>query len=858
MATIIDSFLVTLESKADSSGFDLFDQLSRRFVITLGDVINLAERAAGALGRMFAPALEADVLAAKIKGFGYDVESTWKTLMDMSLQMGTPFQEALDGFTKLKSYGVDPLNGSLQMLKTITAATGGDLARTIVAYGQASAMGSLQGQEKNQFINAGVDIWGALSRYTGKKLGELQDMMRQKQITADILTSALKQEAERLKPIAHEVSQTLKAQLTNLSTIWYAARSKIAQTRVWDEVTKGAISMVKSLTAVLNDTTLTAAFKKFDEVVFNTIENVKRLIYVIGDNFPLMVAITSYALLSLIPVLAALIPWLAKVGNAFVGLATKMLMNPLTWIVLAIGTVVAVLTDLDDALAGRETVVKWSKDVVAAWGIVKQYIVVIADFILSIFDGRLWNKLGNWWQGFLVEVKQGIEQIKLWLSEALYQLPGGKFLMALFGKLDSTLGFAGNKLVAGAEATANAVSPTTEQGGSFWSRALNWSMRNFNPITGEMTAGGQAMQSAINTAKQNQQQNATVIHQDNSVKVDATITGVQNPQEVGREVNDQVKQAQKENATVRANNKNGGNTMSDIFAGITDAANNLYQDARDRLMGDGTTTLRFRNCGGIKMDAVTNEEHQSDLDIADNELESGAKASDHAAVQPKVITVTGVVVGYIDESIQESTVSDVTGLRSMDFLDDIQLPQVVSTVLEGTRDFAVNKLVSFIDWGGLDATISRSLVPWLPDFSIAEQLKSSDNMRIEQVYRTLLDLQKNVIYCDVDTGIFKYTNMLLKSVRVVQEKDGSATFTLTFREVIEVPIVVTNAVAAKSTGRPANNGTKKSGRAQGQGDATSKKDINTTTPISEKRVNDNRGFGVTLGDMFGFNLRGIF
>ncbi|QQO39171.1 hypothetical protein SPHG1_50 [Salmonella phage SPHG1] len=286
--------------------------------------------------------------------------------------------------------------------------------------------------------------------------------------------------------------------------------------------------------------------------------------------------------------------------------------------------------------------------------------------------------------------------------------------------------------------------------------------------------------------------------------------------------------------------------MSDIFAGITDAANDLYQDARDRLMGDGTTTLRFRNCGGIKMDAVTNEEHQSDLDIADNELESGAKASDHAAVQPKVITVTGVVVGYIDESIQESTISDVTGLRSMDFLDDIQLPQVVSTVLEG------------IDWGGLDATISRSLVPWLPDFSIAEQLKSSDNMRIEQVYRTLLDLQKNVIYCDVDTGIFKYTNMLLKSVRVVQEKDGSATFTLTFREVIEVPIVVTNAVAAKSTGRPANNGTKKSGRAQGQGDATSKKDINTTTSISEKRVNDNRGFGVTLGDMFGFNLRGIF
>lgn len=545
MATIIDSFLVSLESKADTSGFDVFDQLSRRFVITLGDVINLAERAASALGKMFAPALEADVLAAKIRGFGYDVESTWKTLMDMSLNMGTPFKEALDGFSKLKAYGVDPLNGSLQMLKTITAATGGDLYRTIIAYGQASAMGSLQGQEKNQFINAGVDIWGALMRYTEKSLGELQDMMRSKKITSDILTAALTKEAERLKPIAQQVANTLRAQLTNLSTIWYAARAKITQTRVWQEVTDGAIAMVRTLTTVLNDTTLTAAFKKFDDVVFNTIENVKRLIYVIGDNFPLMVAITSYALWALIPVLA-------KVGNAFVALAAKILMNPLTWIVLAIGTLIAVLADLDDALAGRETVVKWSKDVVAAWGIVKQYIVAIADLILSIFDGRLWNQLGNWWQGFLTEVKAGIEQIKLWLSEALYQLPGGKFLMSLFSKLDSTLGFAGDKLVQSGAATVNAVSPTTEQGGNFWDKALNWSMRNFNPITGEMTAGGQAMQSAINNSRTS---SSTVIHQDNRVSVDATITGVENPQEVGREVTNQVNQAQRDNANVRADSQ---------------------------------------------------------------------------------------------------------------------------------------------------------------------------------------------------------------------------------------------------------------------------------------------------------------
>lgn len=297
--------------------------------------------------------------------------------------------------------------------------------------------------------------------------------------------------------------------------------------------------------------------------------------------------------------------------------------------------------------------------------------------------------------------------------------------------------------------------------------------------------------------------------------------------------------------------------MSDILAGALDTAQGYYQDAKDRLFGGGTTSLRFRNCGGVILDAVTDESHESEMSIADNTLETGTKASDHAALDPKVITVTGTVVGYENTSAQEDFFSDITGLRSLDFLDGLGLPSAMSTVIDSTRDMVVNKLATFIDWGALDAAISSSLTPWLPDFSIAEQLKTSDNMRIEEIYRNFLDFQKNVIYCDVDTGIFKYTNMLLQSVRVRQQKDGSAEFTLRFREIIEVPIVVTNAVAAKSTGRPGNNGTKKSGRANNQGDATQNKNINNATPVNEKKVNDNRGVGVTLGDMLGVNLRGF-
>lgn len=553
MATIIDSFLVTLDSKADSSGFDLFDSLSKRLVVTLGDVINIAERGAKALGDLFKPALEADVIAAKIQGFGYDVEKTWQSLLDMSLKFGTPFQEALDGFTKLKAYGVDPLNGSLNTLKTIVAATGGSLNRTIVAYGQAMAMGSLQGQEKNQFINAGVDIWGALKRYTGKELGELQDMMRQKQITADILSSALQKEAERLGPIANKVAHTLKAQLTNLQTIWYNARASFAKSQTWQLVTDGAIKMVKVLSDVLSNGAVKNAFDAFDRMLFNTIRNVEHLYKVVTDNFPAMVAIASLALWAMLPVVTK---WVSAIIAQLIRLGVALATNPVYLMVAAIAALVAVLIDLDDAAAGRETVVKWSKDAVEGWKLVKQYILIIADAIQSLFDGRAWDALSAWWDRFMVKVKAGIDSLKLWLSEAISQLPGGQmFLNWLKGS--PTTPYTNSN---GGAGPTPPVTPAPQQQGPSLMDSL-WSFGSrFNPIWGDLSAGGQGMNAALAQAaanKANNQGGTTVIHQDNSVKVDANISGVNDPKQVGKEVNDQVKQGQKDNANTQANNKTG-------------------------------------------------------------------------------------------------------------------------------------------------------------------------------------------------------------------------------------------------------------------------------------------------------------
>lgn len=293
--------------------------------------------------------------------------------------------------------------------------------------------------------------------------------------------------------------------------------------------------------------------------------------------------------------------------------------------------------------------------------------------------------------------------------------------------------------------------------------------------------------------------------------------------------------------------------MSDLLDTALSTTQQYYTDAKNMLFGDGNTSLRFRSIGytasssnstqtsttsnssqaaTVTMDAVTNEEHTSNMDIAENRLETGAKISDHAMWQPLEVTVTGTVVGYEATSVQEDIVSQVAGLRASDFLDSLELPSVVNTITDSTLSMVENKLSTFINWGGLDTAVSQTLAPWLPDFSIAEQLQGSANLRIEQMYRQFLDFQKNVTFCTVTTGIMVYDNMLLRSVRCTQKQDGSAEFTLSFKEVQFVPTSYTTAVASKTSGKPAAQTATKSGRAATQAATTTNRNINSTTSVA--------------------------
>ena len=220
-----------------------------------------------------------------------------------------------------------------------------------------------------------------------------------------------------------------------------------------------------------------------------------------------------------------------------------------------------------------------------------------------------------------------------------------------------------------------------------------------------------------------------------------------------------------------------------------------------------------RSIGTITFDVVTTEDHQSDLSITENPIESGAAIADHAVIQPKQVTINGVMVDH-DHSTFGLDLPFIGNIRGgIDFLNDFPLPvkvitQTSQSIARAGR--AISQVAGAYSQAKSILNQARAIAPFLPDFGLGGLLDSSaGDSRVQKCYADLVACQKSGETIDIQTGINLYKNMLIQSVAVNQSQDGSATFTITAREIF---IVETKTDQSKSSA----SGKSKSGRAAAQ------------------------------------------
>lgn len=124
-----------------------------------------------------------------------------------------------DAFFKLKSFGIDPLNGSFDAIVNKAADLGGSMETVqgiTLALGQAWAKEKLQGEEILQLVERGVPVWDLLAKATGKNVQELQKLSSSGKLGKDVIKALIDEIGRSADGAASALGGTLPAQINRL------------------------------------------------------------------------------------------------------------------------------------------------------------------------------------------------------------------------------------------------------------------------------------------------------------------------------------------------------------------------------------------------------------------------------------------------------------------------------------------------------------------------------------------------------------------------------------------------------------------------------------------------------------------
>ena len=194
------------------------------------------------------------------------------------------------------------------------------------------------------------------------------------------------------------------------------------------------------------------------------------------------------------------------------------------------------------------------------------------------------------------------------------------------------------------------------------------------------------------------------------------------------------------------------------------------------------TGLIISEAGTFSLDINTVEQHTSKLRVTENPIENGANIADHAVLDPKEVTVNGLVVGY------EVNTPSIDSVLGYDF-PEYPLPMEVRVITEQ----AEKKLRQYYEshYQAIEKTVNNVIADFLPDYQ-SPLLNNLSSDRISDAYEKLLAIQRSGEPVTLQTNSRQYKNMVITSVGLTQKQNTVGEFIITFREVFIVETQIAN------------------------------------------------------------------
>ncbi|WP_413874173.1 tape measure protein [Albidovulum sp.] len=197
----------------------------------------------------------------------------------------TPLQmeETVAAYARLKAFGIDPTNGSMQALVDTMAATGGgaeQLDGLVLALGQAWSKGKLQGEEAMQMLERGVPVWDLLAGKLRKHTEEVQAMAAKGQLGREEIGLLVEALGEANAGASERMAGDWDGMVSNLWDYW----SKFQRMVMGSGLFVFLKSRLKSLLELLDQMARDGRLQQWADAVGRAIRTALEAIWEIGTG----------------------------------------------------------------------------------------------------------------------------------------------------------------------------------------------------------------------------------------------------------------------------------------------------------------------------------------------------------------------------------------------------------------------------------------------------------------------------------------------------------------------------------------------------------------------------------------------
>ncbi|TCT70710.1 tape measure protein [Vibrio crassostreae] len=227
-------------AKSASKGIDTF---GNRTIVGAGAVAFAFERTFIKTAAEFE---RYQVMLNKLQGSEEGGAKALEWIEDFTQNTPYAVNEVTQSFVKLKAFGLDPMDGTMQAIADQASMMGGTAESVdgiATALGQAWTKGKLQGEEALQLLERGVPVWDYLNKVS-KELGhnnglgltaaQLQDMASKGELGRDTIKRLIEEMGKASEGSAKKQMETWNGMVSNMGDHWSVFQKDVMESGAFD------------------------------------------------------------------------------------------------------------------------------------------------------------------------------------------------------------------------------------------------------------------------------------------------------------------------------------------------------------------------------------------------------------------------------------------------------------------------------------------------------------------------------------------------------------------------------------------------------------------------------------------------